>query len=90
MVVYLDHAATTPMLPTAIAAYAEAMGVVGNPASVHSQGQNAKRMLEESREIVAASLHSDPIEVVFTGSGTEAINLGIKGLYWARAPNTDP
>ncbi|WP_104135404.1 MULTISPECIES: cysteine desulfurase family protein [unclassified Cryobacterium] len=86
MVVYLDHAATTPMLPAAIAAYAEAMGVVGNPASVHSQGQNAKRMLEESREIVAASLVCDPIEVVFTGSGTEAINLGIKGLYWARAP----
>ena len=86
MVVYLDHAATTPMLPAAIVAYAEAMGVVGNPASVHSQGQNAKRMLEESREIVAASLACDPIEVVFTGSGTEAINLGIKGLYWARAP----
>ncbi|MDJ0378668.1 cysteine desulfurase family protein [Cryobacterium sp. PH31-L1] len=86
MVVYLDHAATTPMLPAAIAAYAEAMGVVGNPASVHSQGQNAKRMLEESREIVATSLGCDPIEVVFTGSGTEAINLGIKGLYWARAP----
>ena len=86
MVVYLDHAATTPMLPAAIAAYAEAMGVVGNPASVHSQGQNAKRMLEESREVVAASLACDPIEVVFTGSGTEAINLGIKGLFWARAP----
>ena len=86
MVVYLDHAATTPMLPAAIAAYTDAMGVVGNPASVHSQGQNAKRMLEESREIVAASLACDPIEVVFTGSGTEAINLGIKGLYWARAP----
>lgn len=86
MVVYLDHAATTPMLPAAISAYAEAMGVVGNPASVHSQGQNAKRMLEESREIVAHSLACDPIEVVFTGSGTEAINLGIKGLYWARAP----
>ncbi|MDJ0349232.1 cysteine desulfurase family protein [Cryobacterium sp. PH29-G1] len=86
MVVYLDHAATTPMLPAAISAYAEAMGVVGNPASVHSQGQNAKRMLEESREIVSQSLACDPIEVVFTGSGTEAINLGIKGLYWARAP----
>ncbi|TFD73524.1 cysteine desulfurase family protein [Cryobacterium gelidum] len=86
MVVYLDHAANTPMLPAAIRAYAEAMGVVGNPASVHSQGQNAKRMLEESREIVATSLACDPIEVVFTGSGTEAINLGIKGLYWARAP----
>ncbi|MCY7405410.1 MAG: cysteine desulfurase [Cryobacterium sp.] len=86
MVVYLDHAATTPMLPTAIRSYAEAMGVVGNPASVHSQGQNAKRMLEESREIVSESLACDPIEVVFTGSGTEAINLGIKGVYWARAP----
>ncbi|MFO7690743.1 MAG: cysteine desulfurase family protein [Cryobacterium sp.] len=88
MSVYLDHAATTPLLPAAIAAYAEAMAVVGNPASVHSQGQNAKRMLEEARERVAASLSCDPIEVVFTGSGTEAINLGIKGLFWARAPRT--
>lgn len=86
MVVYLDHAATTPMLPGAISACADAMGVVGNPASVHSQGQNAKRMLEEARERVAASVGSDPIEVVFTGSGTEAINLALKGLFWARAP----
>jgi cysteine desulfurase len=54
MVVYLDHAATTPMLPDAIRAYAEALGVVGNPASIHSQGQAAKRMLEEAREQVAA------------------------------------
>ncbi|GAA3869204.1 cysteine desulfurase family protein [Leifsonia kafniensis] len=88
MTVYLDHAATTPMLPAAIAAYAEAMTVVGNPASIHSQGQNAKRMLEEAREHVAASVGCDPIEVVFTAGGTEAINLGIKGLYWARAPRT--
>jgi cysteine desulfurase len=86
MAVYLDHAATTPMLPAAISAYTGAMGVVGNPASIHSQGQNAKRMLEEAREAVAASVGSDPIEVVFTGSGTESINLAIKGLYWARAP----
>jgi len=85
---YLDHAATAPMLPAAISAYAEAMAVVGNPASIHSQGQNAKRMLEEAREQVAASVGSDPIEVVFTGGGTEAVNLGIKGLYWARAPRT--
>jgi cysteine desulfurase len=73
------------MLPAAIRSYADAMAVVGNPASVHSAGQNAKRMLEEARETVAASLHCDPIEVVFTGSGTESINLGIKGLYWARS-----
>jgi cysteine desulfurase len=85
---YLDHAATAPMLPAAITAYAEAMAVVGNPASIHSQGQNAKRMLEEARERVAASVHCDPIEIVFTGGGTESVNLGIKGLYWARAPRT--
>jgi cysteine desulfurase len=84
--IYLDHAATTPMLPVAIEAYVEAMSVVGNPASIHSQGQNAKRMLEEAREVVALSVGCDPIEVVFTGGGTEAINLAIKGLFWARAP----
>lgn len=84
MPVYLDHAATTPMRPEAIAAYTEAMGVVGNPASIHSQGQQARRMLEEARETVAATLGCDPIEVVFTSGGTEAVNLAIKGLYWAR------
>ena len=71
------------MLPEVIAAYSEAMSVVGNPSSIHSQGQNAKRMLEEAREQVAASLGADSVEVVFTGGGTEAVNLGIKGLFWA-------
>lgn len=84
MPVYLDHAATTPMLPEAIAAYTEAMGTVGNPASIHSNGQRARRMLEEARESVAASLGCDPIEVVFTSGGTEAVNLAIKGGFWAR------
>ncbi|UAJ81169.1 cysteine desulfurase [Leifsonia sp. ZF2019] len=84
MPVYLDHAATTPMRPEAIAAYADAMGVVGNPSSIHSQGQQAKRMLEEARETVAATLGCDAIEVVFTSGGTESVNLAIKGLYWAR------
>ena len=84
MAVYLDHAATTPMLPSAKAAYIAALELVGNPSSIHSAGQNAKRMLEEAREQVAASLGCDPIEVVFTSGGTEAINLAIKGIYWAR------
>jgi cysteine desulfurase len=84
MPVYLDHAATTPMLPEAIAAYTDALGLVGNPSSIHSQGQNAKRLLEEARERVAASLGCDPIEVVFTSGGTEAVNLAVKGLFWAR------
>jgi cysteine desulfurase len=86
MPVYLDHAATTPMLAVARGAYVDALGVVGNPSSIHSQGQQAKRMLEEAREVVAASLGAEPVEVVFTSGGTESINLGVKGLYWKRAP----
>jgi cysteine desulfurase len=81
---YLDHAATTPMAPEVLAAYVSALSVVGNPSSIHSQGQNAKRMLEEAREKVAASVGADSVEVTFTSGGTEAINLAIKGLFWAR------
>ncbi|WP_308464947.1 cysteine desulfurase family protein [Rathayibacter soli] len=84
MTVYLDHAATTPASPAAIEAYARAMATVGNPSSIHSAGQAAKRMLEEAREQVAATLGCEPIEVVFTSGGTEAINLALKGLYWQR------
>jgi len=87
MAIYLDHAATSPMGADVITAYASALAVVGNPASIHSQGQNAKRMLEEAREHVAESLGADSVEVTFTGGGTEAVNLGIKGLYWARNAN---
>ena len=85
MAIYLDHAATTPMSPEVLAAYVSALSVVGNPSSIHSQGQNAKRMLEEAREQVAASLGADAVEVTFTSGGTEAINLAVKGLYWARS-----
>lgn len=86
MTVYLDHAATTPMLPDALTAHTAALGLVGNPSSIHSVGQNAKRLLDEAREQVAGALGADPIEVVFTSGGTESVNLGIKGLFWARAP----
>ncbi len=85
MVVYLDHAATTPMLPVAREAFLDALGIVGNPSSIHSAGQNAKRLLEEARETVAQSLGCDPIEVIFTSGGTESVNLAVKGLYWARS-----
>ncbi|QYH35781.1 cysteine desulfurase family protein [Salinibacterium sp. M195] len=84
MTIYLDHAATTPMRPAVVEAFAAALPVVGNPSSIHSQGQSAKRMLEEAREIVATSLGADSVEVTFTSGGTEAINLAIKGLFWAR------
>jgi cysteine desulfurase len=81
--VYLDHAATTPLIPEVLDAYVAALSVVGNPSSIHSQGQNARRMLEEAREQVAASIGADAVEVTFTSGGTEAINLAIKGLFWA-------
>lgn len=82
--VYLDHAATTPMRPEAVEALTAALAVVGNPSSIHSAGQQAKRLLEESRERIAATLGADGIEVILTGSGTEAVNLAIKGLWWRR------
>ncbi|HZC69757.1 MAG TPA: cysteine desulfurase family protein [Jatrophihabitans sp.] len=81
---YLDHAATTPMLPEAIAAVTEAMGERGNPSSLHTAGRAARRRVEESRERLAAALGARPSEVVFTAGGTEADNLAVKGIFWAR------
>jgi cysteine desulfurase len=86
MAIYLDYAATAPMPPDVRTAYAAALGLVGNPSSIHSQGQDARRALEEAREQVAASLGADRVEVTFTGGGTESVNLGIKGIFWSRAP----
>ncbi len=87
MPVYLDHAATTPMLPEVLAAYTSALGLVGNPSSIHTQGQQAKRMLEDAREAVASAVGATPIEVTFTSGGTEAINLAVKGLFWRAGGN---
>ena len=82
--VYLDHAATTPMRPEAIAAMAEELGHLGNPSSLHAAGRRARRVVEESREQLAEVFGARPSEVVFTSGGTEADNLAVKGLYWAR------
>jgi cysteine desulfurase len=81
---YLDHAATTPMLPEAIGAVTEAMGQLGNPSSLHTAGRAARRRVEESREQLAAALGARPSEVLFTAGGTESDNLAVKGIFWAR------
>jgi cysteine desulfurase len=81
---YLDHAATTPMLPEALAAMTAELGRVGNPSSLHGSGRAARRAVEESRESIAAALGCRPGDVVFASGGTEADNLAVKGLYWAR------
>jgi cysteine desulfurase len=83
-VVYLDHAATTPMLPAALAAMTEELAQLGNPSSLHNAGRRARRVVEESRELIAEAYGARPSEVVFTSGGTEADNLAVKGLYWAR------
>ncbi|GAA3491934.1 cysteine desulfurase family protein [Streptomyces cremeus] len=82
--VYLDHAATTPMLPEAVEAMTAQLTVTGNASSLHAAGRRARRTVEEGREAFAASLGARPSEVVFTAGGTEADNLAVKGLYWAR------
>jgi cysteine desulfurase len=81
---YLDHAATTPMHPDAIAAMAEQFARVGNANSLHGSGRAARRTVEESREALAEALGARPSHIVFTGGGTEADNLAVKGLYWSR------
>ncbi|MDP9219048.1 MAG: aminotransferase class V-fold PLP-dependent enzyme, partial [Actinomycetota bacterium] len=81
---YLDHAATTPMLPATAEAVAAALGDLGNASSLHATGRRARRTVEEARERFAAALGARPSEVVFTAGGTESDNLAVKGLFWSR------
>src|SRR5687768_14676796 len=82
--VYLDHAATTPMRPEAVEAYVNAARATGNASSLHGPGRQARRVVEESRECIAAALGARPSEVIFTSGGTESDNLAVKGIYWPR------
>ena len=82
--VYLDHAATTPMLTAAVQAMTEQMARVGNPSSLHAAGRESRRIVEEAREEIAAALGARPSEVIFTGGGTESDNLAVKGIFWSR------
>jgi cysteine desulfurase len=87
--VYLDHAATTPMVPVAIEAMTRHLTETGNPSSLHASGRRARRVVEESRETIAQALNCRPGDVVFTSGGTESDNLALKGTYWARR-DADP
>ncbi|CAN5173498.1 cysteine desulfurase family protein [soil metagenome] len=82
--VYLDHAATTPLHPAALAAmrpYLEER--FGNPSSLHTHGRAARAAVEAAREQVAGAVGCDPLEVLFTSGGTEADNQAVKGVAWA-------
>ncbi|PRI12260.1 cysteine desulfurase NifS [Leucobacter massiliensis] len=66
-----------------LAAYAEALRTVGNPASTHGHGQRASEVLEGARERLARALGCDRAELILTGGGTESINAALKGMFWA-------
>lgn len=83
--VYLDHNATTPLKPAVRAAMVQAMDLVGNPSSVHAYGRSARRAMDEARAAVAALVGVKPAQVLFTGSGTEANNLALRGFPGRRA-----
>jgi cysteine desulfurase len=83
MSIYLDHAATTPMIEPAIDAMQRALRKIGNPSSLHTDGRATRKDVEEAREVIAQSLGCQASEVIFTGSGTEANNSAIKGLFWS-------
>ncbi len=82
MSVYLDHAATTPMFDVAIDAMNSALRKLGNPSSLHTEGRSTRKDVEDAREKIAQAVGCLASEVIFTGSGTEADNAAIKGLFW--------
>ncbi len=86
---YLDHAATTPLSAPALAALSTELSRSGNPSSLHGSGRRARRVVEDARETLARAAGAHASEVIFTSGGTEADNLAVKGLFWARR-DADP
>src|SRR5882724_6939462 len=85
--VYLDWNATTPLRPEARAAMAAAWELSGNPSSVHAEGRQARRLVEDARAAVAGAMGAVPRNVVFTSSGTEANALALSpGVHRAGQP----
>jgi cysteine desulfurase len=82
--IYLDHAATTPLAPAVLAAMLPAFeDGYGNPSSIHRAGRDARAGVERAREQVAVALGVHPLDVLFTSGGTEADNQAVKGIAWA-------
>ena len=82
MSVYLDHAATTRIFDVAVKATTDALAIVGNPSSLHTEGRSTRKDVEDARDLIAKAVGCLASEVIFTGSGTEADNAAIKGLFW--------
>ena len=85
--IYLDNSATTPLCDSAVKAMTEAMGVYGNPSSLHSVGLAAQKLVDEARNIIGTALGVrmlKPGQLVFTASGSEANNLAIRGCLLSK------
>ena len=87
MPLYLDYAATQPMRQCAIDAWTQAASSL-NPGASYASGRKARSVLDDARETVAELLGCEPIEVIFTSSGTEADNIAIQGLFRAASDTT--
>lgn len=83
MGVYLDYQATSPMPERVREVYLDALAGVGNPSSIHQAGQRQRAILEDAKERIARILGCEPIEIILTSGGTEAINTALKGAVWA-------
>lgn len=82
MAIYLDHAATAPINDAAITALNAQMRKLGNASSVHNPGREVRKDVEDARHKLSELIKANPSEIIFTGSGTEANNLAIKGFFW--------
>ena len=72
------------MNPAAIEAMSNALAIIGNPSSLHADGRAVRKYVEDARDLLAKNIGCAPSEIIFTGSGTEANNIAIKGIYWER------
>ncbi len=82
--VYFDHSATTPVLPEVVTEMSKCLtNGWGNPNSLYQTGRTARTLVETARAEVAADLGAKAKEMIFTGSGTEADNLAVRGIYQA-------
>ena len=85
--IYVDHAATTPMVETCLSAMTAQMLQLGNPSSLHTNGRATRKTLEDARESLAKEIGALPGEIIFTASGTEANNIALKGIFWSARKN---
>lgn len=86
MRIYLDNNATTAIHPAVLERYErELRETYGNASSIHEEGQRARRILEESREVIARLLHAPPRQIVFTSGGTESNNLALFGAVGSQS-----